>query len=262
MEQRDVIRGGGLEAVPHFPPPRGAERPLRLLPSSRRRAPHPQPPRSAQPAAAPPGRLMPASPALSGLAAARPPPRAARSPPRAVGRRDRAGLGSRPGAVEQQGSGGVRPPRGSPAPFRFPVTGFLRTGLCRAGRPGSSSHSAPPGSRTQGPAAPRSADGSLARPGALRRGRRPPAPKRAAVCPAAPPRGCWCAGGARRLTPGAEPCRRPKFLPRAGPRLPLGVEARQSLLCARRPGGAVRGDCAETAAGAARAALRSRRPSR
>ncbi|XP_072789061.1 uncharacterized protein [Taeniopygia guttata] len=77
VQQRDVIRGGGLEAVPHLPG--GSAAPPSPPPAP---DPRPQPPRrSAQPAAAPPGRLMPA-PALSGLAAAaRPPPAPLRSRP-------------------------------------------------------------------------------------------------------------------------------------------------------------------------------------
>ncbi|KAM4774248.1 uncharacterized protein ACIQIH_011419 [Cyanocitta cristata] len=142
VEQRDVIRGGGLEAVPHLPGGSAAPPPPPPAPAA---DPRPQPPRrSAQPAAAPPGRLMPA-PALSGLAAAaaaRPPPAPLRSrpDPQAGGA---AGRASHP----PWGSGlrWVRPPRGCPARFCFPVTSSLRTGLCRTGRPGSSSHPSPPG---------------------------------------------------------------------------------------------------------------------
>lgn len=150
VEQRDVIRGGGLEAVPHLPGGSAAPPPPPPAPD-----PRPQPPRrSAQPAAAPPGRLMPA-PALSGLAAAaRPPPAPLRSrpDPRAGGA---AGRASHP----PWGSGlrWVRPPRGCPARFCFPVTSSLRTGLCRTGRPGSSSHPSPPGPGSSRGASPDSA---------------------------------------------------------------------------------------------------------
>lgn len=87
---------------------------------------------------------MPA-PALSGLAAARPPPTSLRSrpDPRARGA---AGLASHPPGGRRRGAasfGGVRPPRDSPAVFCFLVTSSLRTGLCRTGRSGSSSHSSP-----------------------------------------------------------------------------------------------------------------------
>ncbi|XP_054141667.1 collagen alpha-1(III) chain-like [Melozone crissalis] len=97
---------------------------------------------------------MPA-PALSGLAAAaRPPPAPLRSrpDPRAGGA---AGRASHP----PWGSGlrWVRPPRGCPARFCFPVTSSLRTGLCRTGRPGSSSHPSPPGPGSSRGASPGSA---------------------------------------------------------------------------------------------------------
>ncbi|XP_064285347.1 basic proline-rich protein-like [Passer domesticus] len=103
VEQRDVIRGGGLEAVPHLPGGSAAPPPPPPAPD-----PRPQPPRrSAQPAAAPPGRLMPA-PALSGLAAAaRPPPALAPQPPR----------------PPSQGGGrtGLPPPVGQRAPVGPPA---------------------------------------------------------------------------------------------------------------------------------------------
>lgn len=106
VEQRDVIRGGGLEAVPHLPGGSAAPPPPPPAPAA---DPRPQPPRrSAQPAAAPPGRLMPA-PALSGLAAA-----AAAQPPPAP-------LRSRP---DPQAGGGGRtglpPPVGQRAPVGPP----------------------------------------------------------------------------------------------------------------------------------------------
>ncbi|KAM3668621.1 uncharacterized protein VK521_006212 [Ammospiza maritima maritima] len=148
VEQRDVIRGGGLEAVPHLPGGSAAPPPPPAAPD-----PRPQPPRrSAQPAAAPPGRLMPA-PALSGLAARPPPaPLRCRADPRAGGA---AGRASHP----PWGSGlrWVRRPRSCPARFCFPVTSSLRTGLCRTGRPGSSSHPSPPGPRSSPGASPGSA---------------------------------------------------------------------------------------------------------
>lgn len=53
---------GDLRQFPMLLPPGERGVPSASSPSSRRRAPHPQPPRSAQPAAAPPGRLMPARP--------------------------------------------------------------------------------------------------------------------------------------------------------------------------------------------------------
>ncbi|XP_071605901.1 uncharacterized protein [Heliangelus exortis] len=79
VKQRDVIRGGGLKTVPHLPlPGEGGSSSSASSSSGTDRqpppaaAPHPQPPRrSTQPAAAPPGRLMPA-PALSGLTPAQP----------------------------------------------------------------------------------------------------------------------------------------------------------------------------------------------
>ncbi|XP_058664072.1 collagen alpha-1(III) chain-like [Ammospiza caudacuta] len=95
---------------------------------------------------------MPA-PALSGLAARPPPaPLRCRADPRAGGA---AGRASHP--PWDSGLRWVRPPRSCPARFCFPVTSSLRTGLCRTGRPGSSSHPSPPGPGSSPGASPGSA---------------------------------------------------------------------------------------------------------
>lgn len=126
VEQRDVIRSWGLQAVPHLPPwARGSPSAASSASSGTDRqpppaaAPRPQPPRrSAQPAAAPPGRLMPApalkrlnsssSPAASRFAPQppRPPSRGGRQDwpptPRGGGVRQRAPVGSaRPTAARR-----------------------------------------------------------------------------------------------------------------------------------------------------------------
>lgn len=135
---------------------------------------------------------MPA-PALSGLAAARPPsllPPHAPQPPRPPAGQGRAGHGRArlpaPGGPGSWGAAGAelgsarRPPRGSPALLCFLVTSSLRTGLCRTARPGSSSHSAPPGRDGSHKArfCPRAPPGARPGPGGMRRGRagRAPAP--------------------------------------------------------------------------------------
>lgn len=140
-------------------------------------------------------------------AASRSAPLRSRPDPRAGGA---AGRASHP----PWGSGlrWVRPPRGCPARFCFPVTSSLRTGLCRTGRPGSSSHPslpAGPGQRPRGLAglrAPRPRRGdSPARPRRDEAGQdglgdpaacwAPPAPKWWEPLRSAPERGvCLCSG--------------------------------------------------------------------
>lgn len=157
----------------------------------------------------------------------------------------------------QRGSGGVRPPPAPRQPGAVPLPGHQLSAhwalshrpprLLLSLRPAGIAHARPGGTALGGRelCPPRRAEA-----------RRPAGSGPEASGRTLRPAAVGVREGPRRLTPRAELCRRPKFVPRAGHRLPFGAEARAVLTFVL---GAREELCAEAAAGAACAALYSRR---